>query len=213
VIYLYIKTHNITGIKYLGKTTQDPYTYKGSGKRWMYHIKKHGNDVTTQIIGEFATHSELVKASIQLSEELNIVSDPCWANLRVEDGDGGDTSKFIDYSKLNRGKGLTYEQRYGAKKAVEMKQSRSRKFTEEHRRKISNSSIGKTYERLDCPHCNGKLPSNSFNRHVNLCKQKINKICPTCGITHRKKTEYCTKHCYYHRSNSKLQQHLENDAQ
>jgi hypothetical protein len=32
-IYLYKKTHNITGLKYLGKTAQsNPYKYPGSGK-------------------------------------------------------------------------------------------------------------------------------------------------------------------------------------
>jgi len=32
--YLYIKKHNETGLKYFGKTTQDPYTYQGSGTDW-----------------------------------------------------------------------------------------------------------------------------------------------------------------------------------
>jgi len=30
-IYLYKKTHNVTGLQYLGKTTRNPFTYKGSG--------------------------------------------------------------------------------------------------------------------------------------------------------------------------------------
>lgn len=45
--FLYEKIHNKTGLKYFGKTTQNPYTYQGSGKRWKNHIKKHGYDVTT----------------------------------------------------------------------------------------------------------------------------------------------------------------------
>ena len=49
MIYLYIKTHNVTGLKYLGKTTQDPYKYKGSGKRWTNHINKH-HFFTNQIL-------------------------------------------------------------------------------------------------------------------------------------------------------------------
>jgi hypothetical protein len=40
-IYLYVKTHNNTGMKYLGKTTKpDPHKYPGSGKRWTRHLKK-----------------------------------------------------------------------------------------------------------------------------------------------------------------------------
>lgn len=41
MIYLYVKTHNITGLKYLGKTNnKDPHSYKGSGKYWILHCKK-----------------------------------------------------------------------------------------------------------------------------------------------------------------------------
>ena len=50
MIYLYIKTHNVTGLKYLGKTEScDPHKYKGSGKYWNIHLKKHGNDYSKQI--------------------------------------------------------------------------------------------------------------------------------------------------------------------
>jgi len=45
-IYLYLKTHNITGLKYLGKTTQEPHKYWGSGIDWLLHIKKYGYNVT-----------------------------------------------------------------------------------------------------------------------------------------------------------------------
>jgi len=120
-IYLYKKTHNKTGIMYLGKTEKDPFKYKGSGKIWKLHIKKHGYDVTTEILGEFSNLEDFRKEAIKLSEELNIINSPDWANLRLEEGDGGDTSKFIDYSLLNTGKGLTYEERYGPEKAKELR--------------------------------------------------------------------------------------------
>lgn len=92
MIYLYIKTHNKTGLKYLGKTVQDPFTYKGSGKRWINHIKKHGNDVTTEVVGTYETIDDLRSDSIIISEKYNIVNSNEWANLRPETGDGGDTS-------------------------------------------------------------------------------------------------------------------------
>lgn len=89
MIYLYIKTHNITGLKYLGKTKQDPFKYKGSGKRWRYHIRKHGNDVTTEVIGVFETNEQLRLVSEKLSKELDVVNSKNWANLKEELGDGG----------------------------------------------------------------------------------------------------------------------------
>ena len=49
MFYLYLKTHNKTGLKYLGYTKNDPMKYKGSGKYWSNHIKIHGNDVLSLI--------------------------------------------------------------------------------------------------------------------------------------------------------------------
>jgi hypothetical protein len=54
MIQFYVKTHRQTGLKYFGKTTtNDASKYKGSGKRWRYHIAKHGYDVDTEIVGIF----------------------------------------------------------------------------------------------------------------------------------------------------------------
>jgi hypothetical protein len=100
--YLYVKTHNITGLKYFGKTScKDPIKYKGSGLYWMRHIKKHGYDVTTVIIGCYHTLEELKKNAVEFSKKHNIVSSKEWANMRLEDGlIGGDTSNnFTDISR------------------------------------------------------------------------------------------------------------------
>ena len=58
-IYLYIKTHNITGLKYLGKTEKDPYRYNGSGKYWKRHLKKYGRDIKTEILLDTDNENEL----------------------------------------------------------------------------------------------------------------------------------------------------------
>jgi hypothetical protein len=87
--YLYIKTHNVTGLKYLGQTgKKDPYKYKGSGLVWERHIKKYGYDVTTEIIGIFENKNDLRKVSLEISEREDIVNSPNWANLQPESGDG-----------------------------------------------------------------------------------------------------------------------------
>lgn len=98
--YLYIKTSPL-GLKYLGKTTKDPITYLGSGKIWKRHIKKHSltmDDIKTEIVFETNDVDELIKKGIELSNLYNIVESKEWANLREETGDGGNTSKFIDFS-------------------------------------------------------------------------------------------------------------------
>jgi len=91
--YLYKKTHKITGLKYLGKTKRDPYSYKGSGKRWTQHLRIHGNDVETEILAECQTNEEIKRIGEYYSRIWNIVEDRSWANLKEESGDGGDTSK------------------------------------------------------------------------------------------------------------------------
>lgn len=92
-IYLYVKTHNKTGLKYLGKTkSSDPHLYQGSGSYWTNHIKKHGYDVTTEIIKECSSKEELKKWGSHYSKLWNVVRSKEWANLKEETGDGGDTS-------------------------------------------------------------------------------------------------------------------------
>jgi hypothetical protein len=89
MIYLYVKTHNKTGLKYLGKTEQDPYKYPGSGKRWKRHIKKHGKDITTQILLMTESKDELKETGLFFSKLWNVVESNEWANCKPEEGDGG----------------------------------------------------------------------------------------------------------------------------
>lgn len=98
--FLYIKTSPL-GLKYLGKTTKDPYKYMGSGKIWKRHIDKHkltSNDIKTEILFETKDLEEFKKIAIKTSHELNIAESNEFANLIIEKGDGGDTSNNIDYS-------------------------------------------------------------------------------------------------------------------
>jgi len=88
-IYLYKKTHNKTGLQYLGKTKRDPFNYRGSGKYWQNHINKHGNDVTTEILKECSCNEEIKEWGIYYSKLWNVVESTEWANLKEERGDGG----------------------------------------------------------------------------------------------------------------------------
>ena len=98
--YLYIKTHNKTGLKYFGKTVQDPTIYEGSGQYWKMHIATHGYDVTTELLNCGAPYEEEIEfkeAALEFSMINNIVESTQWANLRLETGDGGDTSMCENY--------------------------------------------------------------------------------------------------------------------
>lgn len=89
MIYLYVKTHNKTGLKYLGKTSTDPYKYRGSGVRWTNHLNIHGDDVSTEILKECQTNEEVRQWGEHYSTLWNVVKSDEWANLKAETGDGG----------------------------------------------------------------------------------------------------------------------------
>ena len=91
--YLYIKKHSVTGLKYFGKTIQDPYKYLGSGTRWCDHINKHGKEfIETIWVSEPYTDTLISEVALLISEHWDIVSSKEWANLKPENGvDGGDT--------------------------------------------------------------------------------------------------------------------------
>lgn len=86
MFYLYLKTHNKTGLKYLGYTKNDPIKYKGSGKYWSNHIKIHGNDVTTQILFQSEIIDDISQEGSKYSQIWNIIEDASFANLCEEDG-------------------------------------------------------------------------------------------------------------------------------
>jgi len=92
IYYLYVKTHKITGLKYLGYTKrQDPYSYTGSGKEWTIHLELNGYYYDTQILKICYSKKSVREWGLFYSVLWRIVESKKWANLRVEDGEGGDT--------------------------------------------------------------------------------------------------------------------------
>ena len=96
IIYrLYVKTHEVTGLKYLGFTTELNYHhYIGSGVYWRTHLKKYGRNFTTKIIKECTSREELKECGLFYSKLWNIVDErnefgkKTWANLIPESGVG-----------------------------------------------------------------------------------------------------------------------------
>ena len=94
-LYLMVKTHTITGLKYLCKkvTTSDSkaISYLGSGTRWNNHLKVHGKHINTEIIVKYELDKieEFSKLCIEYSNKFNIVKSGEWANLIIETGKPG----------------------------------------------------------------------------------------------------------------------------
>jgi hypothetical protein len=86
---LYIKTHQVTGLKYLGQTSKrDPHKYTGSGKYWLRHIKQHGKTWDTEILIESQNKKDIDKLGAYYSDLWNVVESNEWANLKPETGNG-----------------------------------------------------------------------------------------------------------------------------
>jgi hypothetical protein len=104
IYYLMVKTHTITGLKYLCQTKKkDPHKYLGSGKHWLLHLNKHGKTIFTEIIRECQSKDELKKWGLHYSELWNVTESVEWANLMEENGGGGKTTE----EAWNKGKPST----------------------------------------------------------------------------------------------------------
>jgi hypothetical protein len=138
MICLYIKTHNITGLRYFGKTTRKNInSYCGSGIYWQKHLKKHGKDFSTEVVGMFEKEEEVKQFAIAFSNINNIIESKEWANLKEENGLDGNPCgvKFTDEHK------------------EKIRQSRLGKcfndFDELTRQKMSNASKGKIQKQIE----------------------------------------------------------------
>lgn len=94
-----IKTHNVTGKKYLckkqSKNDVGAINYKGSGLKWKQHLKEFGKSLSTEILFVCPISDKNVfrKVAIDCSLKFNIVNDPGWMNMIIEEGQGGSTSE------------------------------------------------------------------------------------------------------------------------
>lgn len=88
IIYLYVKTHKKTGLKYLGKTVQDPFKYVGSGVYWKRHLKKHGKEHDTYILQKCYSNESLITWGCYYSKLWSVTKSKKWANLKDEEGQG-----------------------------------------------------------------------------------------------------------------------------
>lgn len=196
IYYLCVKTHNITGLKYLCQTKRNPMTYNGSGRFWRQHLTEHGKEHTTEILKECENKEQLRHWGIHYSLLWNVVKSNEWANLKIEAGDGGELTaeikEKIKQANLKRAptseatraklraaakrrKGFTPE---GRQKVVDS--NKNRVWTAEMKEKLrkhnlgkpNTSQKGKPQSKLTCPHC-GKTGGISAIKHWHFDNCKL----------------------------------------
>lgn len=90
IIYLYVKRHAITGLKYFGKTIQqNPFKYHGSGAVWNAHLKEHGKRIETLDIFGFDNQEAATQFALKFSAINNISESSDWANQKEENAKCG----------------------------------------------------------------------------------------------------------------------------
>ena len=72
------------------------FSYKGSGKRWKLHLAKHGNYISTCILGHAHSRDAFIKLAAPYNKIWNVGSSENFLNLKPEEGDGGNT--WVDES-------------------------------------------------------------------------------------------------------------------
>ena len=128
-IFLYIKHHKVTNLNYFGKTyRKDVESYRGSGKYWSWHLRKHGNKVDTLCVWEFDNQEECTTFALKFSFENDIINSDKWANLQFENGiDGSPPGTLLSEDHKHKiGKG-----------------NKGKKRTPESRKRISEGKTGK----------------------------------------------------------------------
>lgn len=110
IYYLMVKTHNITGLKYLCQTKRkSPYKYLGSGKDWTIHLHKYGNTIRTEILLETTNKKLLNDTGRYYSELWRITTamddfgNKIWANIIPETGGGPGCSLEVNRKMFAKG--------------------------------------------------------------------------------------------------------------
>jgi hypothetical protein len=208
-IYLYVKTHNKTGLKYLGKTSSlDPYSYSGSGTRWLNHLKKHGYDFQTEIIRECQTEEELKEWGLHYSNLWNVAESNEWANLKSEEGQGGkhnqETKKRLSEIKKeqyalgklkpwNKGKTGIYSQETRSKiseankkrkhsKKTKLKMSLANRSSYQRTASVSDETKKKLSEARKGKPSPTKGYRWTIEQKQNLTESRKGRVCPTKGM-------------------------------
>lgn len=172
-IYLYVKQHAKTGLKYFGRTTSNnPFKYKGSGTYWTRHCYTHGwDEVRTTEVWGFDNQEECTYFALRFSKDNNIVESHDFANLEVEDGCNGKPlgAKVPEYSRI-RYKIRSDKQ---IEQFVKMKSlNKGRKHTDESKAKMTGPTseehkqkLRKPKKLITCLVCGAIGPSNTIKRY------------------------------------------------
>ena len=150
VFKLMVKTHNVTGLKYLCITRRKEWQeYPGSGTYWTAHLNKHGYNFSTELLFESEDYEVFVEKCKYYSDLWNVAKNKEFAN-RVPEygyscGDGRGNTNW-DLWRANRTEEQKTEQ---FKKATESNKVRWAKEGHPFRTKFFNKLSVEELENLN----------------------------------------------------------------
>ena len=119
-----VKTHIITGLKYLCQTKKsNPHIYLGSGKYWKLHLRKYGADIYTDILmicdskKELNYYGRYYSNLYRVTTAVDDYGNRIWANCIPETGGGS--------GEHNKGKKRTDQQKAYIKQKTPIRYGKS----------------------------------------------------------------------------------------
>lgn len=193
-IYLYIKQHSLTKLKYFGRTeSKDPISYNGSGIYWRNHIRKHGIEfIETVQLWEFSNQDECTAFALEFSKENNIVESDQWANLMPENGKRV-TSEKLSQLSVNQKISETLKRKYESGELVAISGMKGKKLSDETKDKISNTWKEKTSQEGYVHHTKGQVAWNKDKELPYEVWNKDKKIGPNSKESNLKRSKTLKK--------------------
>jgi hypothetical protein len=186
--YIYVKQAP-SGLLYLGKTVKNikinPHCYLGSGKYWLEHLKSrgyHAKDIKTWILHETTDLEDLKLMGLYYSNLFDVVNSNDWANLKLEEGDGGMTrcgenhpmknkELALKVANVRREKGWivteeTKQRQREAKLKNPSKYWEGKERSQETKDKIKETKRNNPYKRPHSPETIEKLRQAAIRQHM-----------------------------------------------
>lgn len=180
--YIYVKQSPL-GLLYLGKTEQNPFKYKGSGKQWRRHLLENNiksEQVTTFILHETNDKTQLESICRIYSDLFNVAKSSKWANMKKEIGDGGTDKGHLKgikkpkHSERMKGSGNPRFNKPFSKETIEkMREAQKGKYIGSN----SPSSVAVNQYALDGTFIKTWRSIIEAERELGVIHQHISKVC------------------------------------
>ena len=204
---LYYKKCSHCELKYYGKSVkQNLEKYKGSGKRWVRHLKKHNATSIHIWNSEWFYDTSIIEVAMKFSIKNNIIESDEWANLAIENGvDGGYLGEKVIEKSLKTKSDPLWKDTVGKKQTEKMLKTKSdplwkdtvgkkskEKMLKTKADSVWKETVGKEAKDKELKTKSDPVWQETVGKKTNekisktmcdpLWKEKNAKVCPHCSV-------------------------------